>query len=188
MAISACANGVAAEPVDLLFNCNLAGQKRPMVFEAARRILWDAGQPYQASIDDITIDARYVHDWSADTKMRHHLVIPRNGGTFTLEVDEIDATGRIVNEMVRETGTCSPGKIHPRNLSNDSQRLKHQEAIRRIADNRLPHYGANSRSTWPARGASASSPFESASNLPLTQTPCTPTLGVVSREAPAGRS
>lgn len=115
-AMSACANGIAAEQIDLLFNCNLAGQKRSMVFEAARSVLWDAGHPHQATVSEKTIDALYVHDWSEDTRMRHHIVILRKGGNFSLEVDEIDASGRVLNEMVRETGTCSPEKIHPRHL------------------------------------------------------------------------
>ena len=86
-AIWACAPGATAAEVDLLFNCNLSGQKRPMVYEAARGVLWDAGRSHKATLSERSIDAQYLHDWSADTKVRHRLVIPRNGGTFRLEVD-----------------------------------------------------------------------------------------------------
>ena len=49
-------------------------------------------------------------------------------------------------------------------------------------------HAANSRNTLPALGASLRIPLPSATFLPLTHTPRTPMAGVVTREAPAGRS
>lgn len=122
---SANAAGADDNP-DLLFNCNLAGQKRTMTLEGARNILWDAGNAYVATVSAQIIDAVYLHKWSSGSTMRHHIVIGRQDGKLSMEVDELGSGGEVVNAMVRETGTCSPEKIHPRNVKDvDPKRLRY---------------------------------------------------------------
>ena len=116
----------ADDKPDLLFNCNLAGQKRAMTLEGARNILWDAGNAYAATVSAQSIDAVYLHKWSSDSTMRHHVVIGRQDGKLSMEVDELGASGEVVNAMVHETGTCSPEKIHPRHFRDvDPKRLRY---------------------------------------------------------------
>lgn len=116
----------AGDTPDLLFNCVLAGQKRPMTLEGARNILWDAGNTYLATVTAERVDAIYVHQWNPDSRMRHHIIIGRLDGTLSFAVDEISASGALLNEMVREIGTCSPEKIHPRHFKDvDPNRLKY---------------------------------------------------------------
>ncbi|MBI3527327.1 MAG: hypothetical protein HY067_05090 [Betaproteobacteria bacterium] len=121
------ANTAAADDnPDLLFNCNLAGLKRAMTLEGARNILWDSGNAYAATVSAQSIDAVYLHKWSSDSTMRHHVVIGRLDGKLSMEVDELGADGEVLNEMVRETGICSPEKIHPRHFKDvDPKRLRH---------------------------------------------------------------
>jgi hypothetical protein len=106
----------ASDGPDMLFNCVLAGAKRPMTFEAARGILWDAGLQYDAKISADAVEGQYLHDWSTDTRMRHRIRIGCHDGSLIMEVDEIDAGGRVINDVLRESGKCSPEKIHPRNF------------------------------------------------------------------------
>jgi hypothetical protein len=116
----------AGDNPDLLFNCALAGQKRPMTLEGTRNILWDAGIAYLATVTPDSVDAIYVHQWNPDTRMRHHIVIGRRDGNLSFEVDEVSASGDLRNEMVRETGTCSPEKIHLRHFKDvDPKRLRY---------------------------------------------------------------
>ncbi len=122
----ACGHALADAVPDLLFNCNLAGQKRAMTLEGARNILWDSGNAYAAMVTPQSIDATWLHPWSSDSTMRHRMVIDRQAGKLTMEVDELDMGGVVLNEMVRETGACSPEKIHPRNFDKvDPNRLKY---------------------------------------------------------------
>lgn len=47
-------------------------------------------------------------------------------GTLSFAVDEVSASGALLNEMVHEIGTCSPEKIHPRYFKDvDPKRLKY---------------------------------------------------------------
>jgi hypothetical protein len=111
---------VAAAGPDLLFNCELGGQKRPMTLEAARSILWDAGRAFETIVTTGAIEAQLVHSWSSDTRMRHRIRIGRQDHTLLMEFDEINEAGEIVNRVVREQGKCAAEKIHPRNFPENA--------------------------------------------------------------------
>jgi hypothetical protein len=107
---------VAAGGPDLLFNCELGGQKRPITLEAARSILWDTGRAFEAIVTTEAIEAQLAHSWSSGTRMRHRIRIGRQDHTLLMEVDEINEAGEVVNNVVREQGRCAAEKIHPRNF------------------------------------------------------------------------
>lgn len=101
---------------DLLFNCQLAGVKRVYLVSQSRGTLFDQGNEHPAQLRKEAVTAEWLQPWSERTNMRHRLHVGRIDGVLTYQVDELDEDGKVMSQLVSETGICSREKIHPRNF------------------------------------------------------------------------